>query len=67
MTPQEYNEYVEDYLRLVEKYRAYQSKHTRKAADYVSALNDTNKEVKKKLSEKYQKRYKGKAEKNHKK
>ncbi len=67
MTPQEYNEYVEDYLRLVEKYRAYQSKHTRKATDYVSALNDTNKEVKKKLSEKYQKRYKGKAEKNHKK
>lgn len=61
MTPQEYDEYVEDYLKLTEKYRAYQSKNNKNTADYTDALSKADTEVKKVLSKKYQQKYAGKA------
>lgn len=61
MTPQEYSEYITDYLNLVEKYRLYQGKQTSNSADYTSALEATKTEVNKVLSKKYQSKYSGKA------
>ena len=61
MTPQEYDEYVKDYLKLTEKYRAYQSKNNKNTADYTEALSKADTEVKKVLSKKYQQKYAGKA------
>ena len=61
MTPQEYDEYVRDYLKLAEKYRAYQSKNNKNIADYTEALSKADTEVKKVLSKKYQKKYADKA------
>lgn len=61
MTPQEYSEYVTDYLNLVEKYRLYQGKQTSSSADYTSALEATKTEVNKVLSKKYQSKYSNKA------
>lgn len=60
MTPQEYSEYVTDYLNLVEKYRLYQGKQTSSSADYTSALEATKTEVNKVLSKKYKSKYSGK-------
>ncbi len=61
MTPQEYTEYIKDYLTLVEKYRNYQSKATSDTAMYSQALTETDTQVKKVLKEKYQKKYYDKA------
>lgn len=61
MTPQEYDEYVKDYLKLIEKYRAYQSKNNKNTADYTDALSKADTEVKKVLSKKYQQKYADKA------
>ena len=63
MTPREYEEYVKDYLALVEKYRTYQSRKNSTITDYTAALDDTNSEVKRELNKKYQKKYMDKAEK----
>lgn len=63
MTPQEYNEYVKDYLNMVDKYRAYQSKNCSNSNDYALALSKTNTEVKKVLSKKYKQKYEDKAQK----
>lgn len=62
MTPQEYDEYVKDYLSLVEKYRTYQGKNPN-TAEYAAALEETSTEVKKVLSKKYQQKYGNKAQK----
>ncbi len=62
MTPQEYTEYVKDYLVLVEKYRVTRGTIPG-VADYTSALEETSTEVKKVLSKKYQQKYMGKAQK----
>lgn len=67
MTPQEYDEYVKDYLKLAEKYRTYQSKNNKNTADYTEALSKADTEVKKVLSKKYQQKYAGKAAKEAKK
>ena len=63
MTPQEYNEYIKDYLNLVEKYRIFQGDNISSVEDYTSALEETNTEVKKVLSKKYQQKYIKKAQK----
>lgn len=61
MTPREYNEYVNDYLTLVEKYRNTQIKHTSNNEKLVSKLAEIKTEVKKILNKKYERKYKGKA------
>ena len=53
--------YYKDYLKLTEKYRAYQSKNNKNTADDTDALSKADTEVKKVLSKKYQKKYAGKA------
>ena len=61
MTPQEYDEYIKDYLALVEQYRNYSAKKNSNQDNYTKALKETEKEVKKVLSEKYKKKYRNKA------
>ena len=63
MTPQEYDAYVKDYMNLVENYRASKSKQASGNAEYTSALDKTNAEVKEKLNKKYHQKYLNKAEK----
>ena len=46
MTVQEYDKYVKDYLKLTEKYRAYQSKNNKNTADDTDALSKADTEVK---------------------
>lgn len=67
MTPQEYDEYIKDYLTLVEKYRTQQNKRTSNTEDYVAALKKTNVEAEKVLSKKYKQKYINKAQKTPKK
>ncbi len=62
MTPQEYDEYIKDYLSLVEKYRTYQGNNPN-TAEYAVAIEETSTEVKKVLSKKYQQKYGSKAQK----
>ena len=61
MTPQEYHEYVTDYLKLVDQYRTYQGKATSNSDDYVLALSKTKTEVNKALKEHYKSKYQNKA------
>ena len=61
MTPQEYSEYVNDYLNLIEKYRVYQGSNTSDPDAYAAALESTKTEVKKVLDKKYQEKYKNKS------
>lgn len=61
MTPQEYNEYVTDYLALVDKYRLQQSKKYSNPEDYLAAMSGTKTEVKKAMNKKYQQKYSSKA------
>ena len=67
MTPQEYDEYIKDYLKLIEQYRSYQAKHTSNTMAYTQALAETNAEVKKVLNKKYKQIYLRKANKTAKK
>lgn len=64
MTPQEYHEYVTDYLQLAETYRNRQSSKASNTDSYLSALLVTKSEVKKVLNKKYQSKYKSKATKS---
>ena len=63
MTPQEYHEYVTDYLKLVDKYRLYQGKSASDTEAYLTALSATKTEVKKVLNKTYQTKFKSKAKK----
>lgn len=59
MTPQEYDEYVKDYLTMMEKYRLQQN--AKSDEKYTEALEKTNAEVKKALNKKYKQRFREKA------
>lgn len=62
MTPQEYDQYVKDYLSLVEKYRIYQGENISDITDYTNALDNTNAAVLKVLSPVYKERFQSKAQ-----
>jgi hypothetical protein len=61
MTPQEYTEYITDYLNAVETYRSQQSTRTSNNSDFVNALESTHAEVNKVILKKYKSKYSGKA------
>ena len=60
MTPLEYNQYITDYLNLVEKYRKKQK--NLKGDKYISALEETSTEAKRVLNKNYKKKYKKQGE-----
>ena len=61
MTPQEYHEYITDYLSMVDKYRMYVGNNASGMDEYLSGLSATKTEVNKKFQEKYESKYKSKA------
>ena len=64
MTPQEYDEYVTEYLNLVEKYRTQMSKRNKSPEKFAEALDNTSAEVKKVINDKYKKKFASKANKS---
>jgi hypothetical protein len=61
MTPQEYHEYITEYLKMVDKYRTYAGKNASDSDAYIDTLSATKTEVNKVMNEKYRSKYLPKA------
>lgn len=66
MTPQEYNRYTGDYLKLVDNYRLSVSRSGLKESEYTTALSKSSAQAKELLNKKYKAETKAKAEKQRK-
>ena len=66
MTPQEYNRYIGDYLKLVDNYRLSVSRSGLKDSEYTTALTKSSTQAKELLNKKYKAETKAKAEKQRK-